>query len=329
MEAYRVVNKVPTKVLTFGTGIGDNLLDVKHLVLVFPGNPGIIDYYREFMKELYVRLRNKYPKENIPVWGISHAGHQTEGSHEYTFPYLNENPEVYSLEGQCTHKVKFLESFVPPHINVIGIGHSIGCKIWMETLKRLDEHINSIAEPKKRPNISKVFMLFPTIERMRYTPNGQRTLPLLKWSKFLTPLLWPISLIPVCIQKWLVQFHFRGTPVPECAFPASLQLFNYDILKRIAFMAKCELEQVVELDSAAVEKYMGKLYFYFGTTDGWCPLTFVDEMKERFPKLEYKVCENGYVHAFVLENNIGMADFLCEQVTLAEDIISKDENGQI
>lgn len=37
MEAYRVVNKVPTKVLTFGKGVGDDLLDVQDLIVVFPG----------------------------------------------------------------------------------------------------------------------------------------------------------------------------------------------------------------------------------------------------------------------------------------------------
>lgn len=37
MESYRIVNQVPTKVLTFGKGVGDDLFDVRNLVVVFPG----------------------------------------------------------------------------------------------------------------------------------------------------------------------------------------------------------------------------------------------------------------------------------------------------
>lgn len=83
-------------------------------------------------------------------------------------------------------------------------------------------------------------------------------------------------------------------------------------------MAKCEMEQVVDLDTAGLAKYLDKLFFYFGTKDDWCPLTFVDEMKEKFPGMKHTVCENGYEHAFVLENNVGMAQFICDKIEEAK-----------
>lgn len=184
-------------------------------------------------------------------------------------------------------------------------------------MKRLDDDTPklTIAEPKSRPHVSRVFMLFPTVQKMRFTPSGQRLFPLLKFYKYLVPLLWPLTLLPSFIQKWIVDFNFRGKEVPECVYPATLELFNYEIVQRIAFMAKCELEQVVDLDVPALKHYVDKLYFYFGTTDHWCPLSFVDEMKEKIPGLNHKVCENGYEHAFVLENNKGMAQFICDQLS--------------
>lgn len=34
------------------------------------GNPGIIEFYKDFMKTIYEELDGE-----VPVWGISHAGH--------------------------------------------------------------------------------------------------------------------------------------------------------------------------------------------------------------------------------------------------------------
>lgn len=118
------------------------------------------------------------------------------------------------------------------------------------------------------------------------------------------------------MQRWLVNFHFRGQNVPDCAYPATMQLFNYDIINRISYLAKCELEQVVELDTPAVEKHLDKLTFYFGAKDGWCPVSFAGEMIEKFPGLSHKICENGYEHAFVLESSLEMAEFVCNQIAI-------------
>lgn len=54
MEAYRIVNKVPTKVLTFGKGVGDDLLDVKNLIVLFPGQ-----YFDIMLIHQYI-LVNRY-----------------------------------------------------------------------------------------------------------------------------------------------------------------------------------------------------------------------------------------------------------------------------
>ncbi|MEE6476910.1 hypothetical protein FKM82_011272 [Ascaphus truei] len=40
------------------------------LILIVPGNPGIVGYYRTFMQALYCGLDQQYP-----VWAVSHAGH--------------------------------------------------------------------------------------------------------------------------------------------------------------------------------------------------------------------------------------------------------------
>lgn len=72
-EGFIDVNCVPTHIITYGRWLEDSDASSTHseaIILVIPGNPGIIDYYDEFMESLYKSLDCK-----VPVWGISHAGH--------------------------------------------------------------------------------------------------------------------------------------------------------------------------------------------------------------------------------------------------------------
>jgi hypothetical protein len=46
----------------------------------------VIDYYSELMATIYSTLKGRYPTQVIPVWGISHAGHQIDELDPSCFP---------------------------------------------------------------------------------------------------------------------------------------------------------------------------------------------------------------------------------------------------
>lgn len=70
------------------------------------------------------------------------------------------------LKGQVEHKLRFIEKYVPDKCDLYLVGHSIGSKIISEMLKD-----NAMA---KRLTVKRSVFLFPTIQKMRETPNGRK-----------------------------------------------------------------------------------------------------------------------------------------------------------
>ena len=52
--------------------------------------------------------------------------------------------------------------------------------------------------------------------------------------------------------------------------------------------------------------------FYYGTTDGWCPLSFFRRLRDAVPQLDYVVDERvpPTEHAFVLGSSEAMAEIV-------------------
>lgn len=65
-DEWLLVDDVPTRILTWGTWVED-LEDNQSIVLVITGNPGVVDFYGQFLEELHTKVK-------MPVWAVSHAG---------------------------------------------------------------------------------------------------------------------------------------------------------------------------------------------------------------------------------------------------------------
>jgi hypothetical protein len=191
------------------------------------------------------------------------------------------------------------------------VGHSIGCKIIMEVLKRNED---------EAARILKSYLLFPTLERMRLTPNGKFLWYFSSVRWLTTTVVWPFSVLPFSIQRAMVSLYFYGRTTTDCVKKASMELFNREVFKRFVTMGFSELEQVFELDVETVEKLQDSLYFYFGTSDGWCPLHFATEMKALFPNMKHKICDKNFDHAFVISSSLEMASVLVPLFTA--DVLS-------
>jgi len=130
MDTVEHILRIPTKFISYERAVGDDLAGVNFLFLLIPGenypsqlatllgsnsrrilfitgfisvlnclylgNPGIIEFYRDFMAQLSVELKRNFPEETIPIWGISHGGHQT-GSHPF-LPHDCKSPFHYLLD---------------------------------------------------------------------------------------------------------------------------------------------------------------------------------------------------------------------------------------
>lgn len=218
---------------------------------------------------------------------------------------------MYSLEGQFTHKFEFTKTYIPSHVKIIGIGHSIGGKVWSELLKKIKLH----EDKQKLPEIAKCFMLFPTLERIRVTPNGKWFSSLLPFYAFAEPFLNLVMMLPTGLHRLFLQIYFWGQ-APSAITEASLHLFKPDVFQNVFHMARGEMESVFDLDVETLEHNLEKIFFYFGTSDGWVPLEHVEEMKTKLPKMNFKVCDKGVDHAFVIKHSELMAQTICSLIDI-------------
>lgn len=130
--------------LTFIHDIGTlaivlNLKKNTKLVFMIPGNPGIIQYYEEFLNRLSFSLGHDYS-----IVGLQHLGHSNIAS---------QSKHIYSLQDQINHKQECLDYFIgtlkPKKVYILG--HSVGGYISLHVIfiliideKSFDSKENSI-----------------------------------------------------------------------------------------------------------------------------------------------------------------------------------------
>lgn len=167
------------------------------LILVIPGNPGVVGFYATFMQTIYRAFNSRFP-----VWAVSHAGHCAPPDHMdmVADASLAAELDVFGINGQIQHKLAFLRKNVPRETPLVLIGHSIGCYIILEMMKR---------EPELK--VSKAVMLFPTIERMAVTPQGRAVTPLICQMRYVSYLpVFLLSLLPESLKNTLVKLVLGG-----------------------------------------------------------------------------------------------------------------------
>lgn len=106
-------------------------------------------------------------QSNIINFCFNNLGHEVPPPNsELKIPDLKKYPDLYSLKGQIEHKMRFIEKYVPDNCDLYLVGHSIGSKIVSELLKD--------CAMTKRISVKRSIFLFPTIQKMRETPNGRK-----------------------------------------------------------------------------------------------------------------------------------------------------------
>ncbi|KAG7168897.1 lipid droplet-associated hydrolase-like [Homarus americanus] len=272
----------PTEVLTLGQSINEN---PENIILIIPGNPGLASYYIRFMETIHASLKSTHA-----LWTVSHAGH----CHTSHMTYCPDTIHVYNLEDQIAHKIAFIQDHIPKGAKVTLVGHSIGCQIILRILKYFESN-SEVA-------VVKNYLLFPTVERMKITPNGRRMWPMLCYFRWLVVLLTAcLWLLPVRVKERLLKLYFRGRKVADCSFQATIQLFHPKVMQNVLWMAYNELMQVCDVDTVTIDKHKDNIVLYYGATDGWCPQIYRDDLKAKIEGVSAILCEDGYQHAFVLE----------------------------
>ncbi|XP_056152122.1 lipid droplet-associated hydrolase isoform X2 [Lampris incognitus] len=277
----------------------------KVLFLIIPGNPGVVGFYRTFMQTLY----NMFGSDH-PVWAVSHAGHCVPPD---TMDMVEdstsaEEADVFGLNGQIEHKLVFLRKHVPRAVRLVLVGHSIGCYVILEMMKR---------DPELK--VMKAVMLFPTIERMAQSPQGKVMTPVLCHMRYVAYLpLFFLSLLPEGLKTTLVKLVFRSIRyLDNTVVQPTVGLLSGDCAANAMYMAGQEMKTVLERDDKTIRQNLEKLVFYYGASDHWCPTQYHDDIKQDFPGADIRLCENGFRHAFVLDAGREVASMVAEWIQVA------------
>ncbi|XP_053701340.1 lipid droplet-associated hydrolase [Synchiropus splendidus] len=272
----------------------------KILFLVIPGNPGVVGFYKTFMERLYGLFECRHP-----VWAISHAGHcvPPDSMDMVQDAQQAAASDVFGISGQIDHKLAFLKKQVPTETQLIMVGHSIGCYIILEMMKR---------NPQLK--VLKAIMLFPTIERMAVTPQGKVMTPVLCQMRYLAYLpLFLLSLLPETLKSSLIKLVFAGIPsLDQNVIKPTVGLLSGDCAANAMYMGGQEMKRVLERDNVTIRKNLDKLIFYYGATDHWCPVQFYHDIKHDFPAGDFKLCTEHLRHAFVLDSGSKVAEMIAE-----------------
>jgi hypothetical protein len=162
--------------------------------------------------------------------------------------------------------------------------------------------------PEIKQKVHHCYLLFPTVERMAETKNGVRI------TKIVSPIFFFLrwlaifmSWLPYALQVVLVYIYYWIDNMPKIFLGTSLKFIKPSVLDKIYFLGMDEMERVRQLDVDIVMANKDILTFYYGTTDGWVPISYYNEMKERVPGVKAELCNRNIEHAFVLKQGPEMA----------------------
>ena len=254
---------------------------------------------------------NKLTK--LPIIGISHTGH--------LFHDDLKKWNSISLKDQISHKIKYIEKNLmndpdlakvvhqDQQLNLILIGHSIGCYVILELLGSIN--------PEMKSNIKKAILLFPTVERMAVTPNGKILTFITKFFLWFVHFFsYLLTLLPDFLHTHLVDLFFTKRHenyvkknndglVHNASGVVSKMCRTYSCAKSCLTMAKDEMDQVKELNRDLIAEHKELLLFYYGTIDRWCPISYYYEMRDFINEDDNKMQNvildsHGMEHSFIL-----------------------------
>ncbi|KAL3990067.1 hypothetical protein ACH3XW_30200 [Acanthocheilonema viteae] len=266
------------------------------IILMIPGNPGNEQFYDHFGQEVLSKISGM-SEENSLFCTISHLNH-VPMPREYSEMSISNCTDRIPLAEQIKHKSNFCLQYLTKKTKLILIGHSVGSYIMLRILPDLLKHEFSVV---------RCIALFPTIERLAESPNGERLLPWLKrfceWDCILQVVLSWLRYLPNSMKKCICTFLMRNHSgcFPPCILQTAVEIIDVNVIRNIIFMAMDELFTISHLDESLLH-YSDRCRFLYGTDDRWSPLCYGLEMQKKLGKdlviIDNKKCD----HAFVLNH---------------------------
>lgn len=166
-----------------------------------------------------------------------------------------------------------------------------------------------------RKRILKCYLLFPTIERMIESPNGwtftKIGLPLYSVFGFLIVFL---NRLPKLLIVVLVYIYFWFASIPRWHLSNVLNYIRPTVCEKVVFLAEDEMARVRGLPKEIIKENLPLLKLYYGTTDGWVPVKYYNQLKEQFPNIDAELDTKKIDHSFVLRSSKQLGDIIGDMI---------------
>jgi pimeloyl-ACP methyl ester carboxylesterase len=263
----------------------------RKLFIMFPGNPGLVQFYQEFCMLLETH------RFDVLVMGF--AGHSLID--------LN-NGRLFTLADQVDVADSFVATLLNRNAerkykgNVFVGGHSIGGFVGLQMIARY-------------PTLKKYFGLCPVLSRIKDSPNGLQApfLPSPIAQLCLAVLAALLALLPYRLRLLLITRHEPNLPT-ECS-ESLAHHFHRAALTNVFYMSMSEFNMLLQPDAPLLKRVQERLVLYYVKKDGWVPPEFAEEIHALCPRL----------NAFVMEENEKVPHSWCLRYneTVAQNSILK------
>ncbi|KAF2719611.1 hypothetical protein K431DRAFT_228196 [Polychaeton citri CBS 116435] len=322
------------------------------LVWFITGNPGLIEYYRAFLTNVYDQLSHNDNKVVYTVQGTSLAGFEVNPRSPHRSDL--KKPLPYNLDEQIQFMSRQLENAIredkngPPD-DVILIGHSVGAYIALKTVELWQA---PSMQQSRTWSISAVVLLFPTIVDIARSPSGKKLTPLFRFPLFPLCVHYLVKtlflLVPLFVVTLLVRL-FTLMPMEDAKITASFLKSDLGVYQALV-MAKHEMAEICEdkftdevwgkQEVKATQERLTKeandassyhkhphLHFYWGSNDHWVATETRDKLLET--RAAHSASEgNNYVtmeidihkvpHSFCMQHSNIIADKVAQFIKQLE-----------
>jgi pimeloyl-ACP methyl ester carboxylesterase len=277
------------------------------LFFFIPGNPGLAEYYVEYLDGIHSRTEGKYE-----FFCPSHIGFDT--SPESVKGYMSQR--VYNLDEQIEQKVDLLKQLTADkEREVVIMGHSVGAWMVQRVVVRALKEI-------PHAQIKLVGLLTPTIQDIALSDKGQL---LVKAGQYLTSN--PGSLVGRFSQAlywtmptFALQNVFRLVMKfpPQNALDATLEMISRpNIIQQFIDMGAEEMDRIKDEPGEDISEFWDnnfgyKIWMFFVPKDHWIKEETKAELIEKYSNLDHVVIEEtddaNIQHAFCVRNYDIMAE---------------------
>ncbi|KAI3874509.1 hypothetical protein MKX03_004839 [Papaver bracteatum] len=246
-------------------------------VVIIPGNPGIVQFYKHFVEGVYEMLDG--------FASVTAIGHISQTKKNW------DSSRLFSLQDQIDHKVAFINQEIQnTEIPIFLVGHSIGSHMSLEVFRSLPERVKYCVG------------LYPFLSSNKESV-AQTVIEKISMSSILCSaiscIVSALGLLPRRLTRFLVKKSVGKSWSTASVEALCGHLLQYHTMRNILFLAKTEFEKFAqEPDWMFMKEKQDQISFLFGIDDHWGPLTMFEEISKQVPNVALSIEKEGHTHSF-------------------------------